>query len=423
MAKGDVRPIKSSYRGGSWGGSSTYTYDDEGRGKSKSAWEWFEQNYTASNFSRDWLMSLDDVRCHWLLKSSTYRFGIMDIAYRHDASLDSRAKRLVEKQDSEKTWLEFHIHLVAGYNNHKDATEKAYQENAKRQAGEWAAYQAQRDAEQVKLDRDDYEAIAETVTVTAGMISSDLNQTFVSKDRVSDSGDWLEETADTYINGTGFGYEDQQATGVKLQITLSLDLSNSMIYNGLGKAAADTYRDLGMALLALKQEYPDDLYVGLFTFSEDQGSEPSNYGKYATVLHDHTDQKKDLNFRELAPYRPSQLKERRDLSSIFRGSDTWIYPLLLELEVWEKHNSVPGAVRLDLIITDAVLEHPMDIRKADEIQERRDGSLQTVLLNFLAEKDWVNGTLPKRCYQMPVDRDNVAGILRTVLSEFIGAHR
>jgi hypothetical protein len=95
--------------------------------------------------------------------------------------------------------------------------------------------------------------------------------------------------------------------------------------------------------------------------------------------------------------------------------------LLEEIEKWEKEESDPGAVRLDIVLTDAVFEHKKDIRESDVIQERRDGQLQTVFLNFMPEKEWLNSTLPKRCFMIKVDKDNVAGILRNVLSEFVGA--
>ena len=119
--------------------------------------------------------------------------------------------------------------------------------------------------------------------------------------------------------------------------------------------------------------------------------------------------------------RPSVINQWHG-DGIFTGTDTWFAPLFKMIEDWEVKDSDAGAVRLDIVITDAVFEHKTDIRECDTIQERRNGNLQTVILNFMPEKDWVNSTLPKRCFMLKVDAGNVAGILRNVLTEFVGAY-
>ena len=84
MAKSDVRPIASNYRR-SYGGrgysrsSYEYTYDDEGRGESKDVWEWFEENFNA-NPTLEWLLSWTDMKYYQVLKASTFRYGLLDIA-------------------------------------------------------------------------------------------------------------------------------------------------------------------------------------------------------------------------------------------------------------------------------------------------------------------------------------------------------
>lgn len=422
MPKSDVKPIKSNHnRGGNHGSGGSMGYDDEGRGQSKDIWEWFEENFNANPFSA-WLMGLDDARCYWLLKYSTYRFGLMDIAIKNDPKMDSRARRLVIKSikpNGEKVWDDFHAYMVAAYLRHREKQLQEQHDLAEKNQQDWAAYQAQLEAKRLRIEREDYEALMPAVDLTAGMLASDLNQAFVSKDRVGDQGEWIEDPVYASQGYDGFGFEDQQAVGTKIQITVSLDLSNSMIYNGVSAVAASAFRDIGLALKALKAEFDADLFVKFFTFSEDNWS---GAGKRVTVLSLRQDDKSEYSLAEFKPFRPSQLAEAYNLHNLFDGTDTWISPLLNAIEGWEKENSDPGAVRLDLILTDAVLEHKTDIREADTIQERRNGTLTTVLLNFMPESDWLNGTLPKRCYQMKVDSDNVAGILRNVITEFVAAH-
>jgi len=424
MARGDVRPTKSNHGRGHYGGSRTYYHDDEGRGKSKQVWDWFESNFNAHP-TLEWLLSLEDKTYYWLLKGSRVRFGLMDIVYYTEpgwnAYSDTRAHRLVIKKLNEASWVKFYNRLMVSVKAEEERVEKQEHEAATEREGRYAAYEAQRKAEQAIVDRNDLEQLQATTQLTIGMFENELNTTFVPNDCIGDNGDWIELASDTYINGSGFGYEEKKATGIKLQITVSLDLSNSMVYNGIATTAAVAFRDICWTLKALKSEHEGDLFTGFFTFSDDAGyNEPKYYGQRASLLKEieyHTPK----NLGEVQFLAPSVLKSV-NINSVFQGHDTHIRPLLLEIENWENHNSDAGAVRLDIIITDAVLEHPKDIREADVVQERRNGSLQTVLLNFMPESEWLNSTLPKRCYMLKVDKDNIAGILRNVLSEFVGAH-
>lgn len=416
MAKGDVRPTRSNYGRGSYGGSSTTYYDDEGRGQSKNVWEWFEDGFN-SNPNLDWLLGHDDPTCYWLIKSSTYRFGIMDIATYGNANVDSRARRLVQRKLKGNAWATYHQHLVDGYNREKAKKDLEEHQRAQERDGRYAAYLAQREAEQAVIRRDDYEKVMPNVDMTVGMLSNDLHQAFIHTDRVGDQGEWIDDAVVAYQGGDGFGYDDKKAVGTKIQITLSLDLSNSIIYNGVVEEAATTFRDMGLTLKSLKNEHPGDLFTGFFTFGEDGWD--NDFGKRVRRLQPiQEDRLPEYSLAEFDPYRPSTMR----FSDMFTGTDTWISPLLREIERWEKEESDPGAVRLDLVLTDAVLEHPKDIRDSDVIQERRNGVLTTVLLNFMPESDWLNSTLPKRCYQMHVEPGNVQGILRNVITEFIQAH-
>lgn len=419
MARGDVRPTVERHSRGSWGGgSSSYHYDDEGRGESLRLWEWFQAAYERSGYSSEWLMSMDDQTCYTLVKNSTSRFGLVDFVYSHPEG-DTRARRLVIQKSDELTWNKFHQHLMEAYNRVREKLAQEQKERADKYQAEWAAQEVVREAQRAVVAREDWEQVAMVTEVTAGMLSSDLNQAFINKDRVGDSGDWIEETVDTFIDGSGFGYETQKATGIKIQITVSLDLSNSMYYNHIHLAAANAFRDIGMTLRSLKDEYPDDLYCALFTFSDD---DYNGHGKACRGLDIFTRKPEhEHDFMALDYYRPSKIAGWYGTGP-FDGTDTFISPLFQEIEGWEKEHSDPSAVKLDIVLTDAVLEHPRDIKEADAIQERRDGTLQSVFLNFMPEGDWLNSTMPKRCYQLKVDRDNISGMLRNIISEFVGAH-
>lgn len=421
MPAGDVRTNRSRGRGygGGGGGSS---YDDQGRGDSKNVWEWFERNFTADPTLR-WLLSHDDKTYYWMLKNSVERYGLVDIAYMWEPGWkqhqDTRAHRLVISKLSEADWLKFHKALVDAYKRHKAKLEEEQKERWNRMRGEQALEQARREAARAIVRREDYEQIQQTVAPTVGMFEAEFNTAFRYVDRVADAGDWIENAVDTYIDGTGYGYEDQKATGVKLQITVSLDLSNSMYYNGVHIVASETFRNLVLTLEEMKTNFPEDLFTAYFTFSLDWYDRAGR--RVDQLVFNPTKKVDEYDTQALSVYTPSAIRGWAGYNGKgpFEGEDTWISPLFDAIEKWEVKESDPGALKLDIIITDAVLEHPIDIREADKIQERRDGSLQSVMLNFMPTSQWLGSTLPRRCFQMAVDKDNVAGLVRQVLYEFV----
>jgi hypothetical protein len=435
MPNGDVR--YRSGRGG-YGGGSSYSYDDEGRGSSKSAWEWFESNYTASGLADSWLMSLSDDQCYYLLKHSTMRFNLEDIANVYDPdqyeperwlmyvqASDSRARRMIKAKSPRKDgiWVEFYTHLVKGYINKKLVLEQVQRKRDEEYNQRWEKERKAREAEVAKLNREAADTVNKNVELVTGAIASDFATAFdVFELSGRDAGDYLDDVVDGYTTGYGFSEEVRRPGGVKLQITLTLDCTNSMYYNGVHMDAAIAFRDMGLTLKQLHAEHPNDLYVAFFKFGLNQGSEDSEIGKRAERLRlsPYYDPEKDaengLALAEFSEFHPRYLGSG---NSIFSGEDTWIYPLFEQIERWEKEESEPGCARLDIVLTDAVLEHPSDIRKADEIQERRNGNLQTVMLNFMRENEWSDGTLPKRCVQYPANRDTLPGLLRQIISEFI----
>lgn len=250
--------------------------------------------------------------------------------------------------------------------------------------------------------------------LTAGMIGSDFHQAFALKEVYGrDDGDWLDDPVAAYIGQAGFGEEVKVQAGIKIQVTVSLDMSNSMWNNVIANDAIKAFIEIGLALQDIQVQYPGSFYTKAFTFAwGDNGKGSHRVGQ--DIWTDVPEELRLGDFEDMRRYlswMPSSA-----------GQDTWITPLFQRILEWEDDESDSGCVRLDLVLTDAVLEHPTDIRKASEVQERRDGALQTVFLNFMKEEEWVDSRLPVRCVQYPADVNNVGGLLRQVLSEFVSVY-
>jgi hypothetical protein len=370
-------------------------------------------------------MSLPDATYYSLFSASTERYGLMDIAYGSHPGYfpgrDTRAHRLVLQKHNEQTWLDFWTLMIDGYNRETARKEKERKEKAEKWQGDFEASQRQREAEQARVDREELGNIQPVIDATAGQIHSDLATTaFIPHDVIRDYGESIEDIVDAYQGHGGFLTTTSKATDTKLQISVSLDLSNSMYYNNVHQVAAEAFLTVCMSLKAIRDEYPDDVYISFFTFSED-GWE--GIGKRVRQLEERDTSK--AVFGEFDFIKPNTIRTwtraNYNAKGIFTGEDTYIAPLLKELEEWENKHSDPGAIKLDVVITDAVFEHPKDIRESDAIQEHRNGQLQTVFLNFMNETNWLGSTLPKRSVMVKVDKDNLSGILRNLVSEFLGA--
>lgn len=430
MAKGDVKSVasKSSGRAYSYGHTTVRTYNDEGRGTSEDIWEQFEKAVKGmGEVGKVWMFQIDDAGCNRLVRYSTYRYGLMDIlrymSDRDNADYagfvtrdDSRAKRLVVAQYGLETWIEFHRYVCDGNDRHHAKQEEEQKQRNEQMAAHWKQMEEEREAEKVKIEEADHLAVAKSIELVIGAIQADFAEVFGSAEIYHQvEGDWLDDAVDAYRTGMGFGVEHRTPDQIKLQVTVSLDLSNSMYYNRIHKAASVAFREIGMALNELKEMYAGSLYTAYFTFSEDGWSEGK--GKRAGKLKANDGAS---GFDEFESFKPSSM-ERWYGTGIFSGEDTYTTPLFQAIEKWETEESDPGAVRLDLVITDAVLEHKADIIASSVVQERRDGALQTIFLNLMPETEWNGGTLPRRCVQYPVNKDNISGMLRQILREFIGA--
>ena len=397
--------------------------------KSKSLWERFEERFSETP-TEEFLLAIGEQTCYEYLYLSTVRYNLMDFAYKSwhpgwDEHRDTRAHRLVSKKLSEEAWDRFYEHMVQCYDRVDEKLKKQRTEDAEARSGKHEAYMAQQKAERIRVAEEDWDKIQDNVRMTSGLFLSDLHATFQPEEAIGSAGDFIHDPVDALMGGdSGWAYDKQKAVGTKLQITLSLDLSNSMVYNRCHVEAAHTFRDLGMLLKALQATYQDSLFVSFYEFSKDSywgGGRGKNVERM-TMPRYHNEE--DKPFGEFGEYRPSAIEKLETswrTEGMFTGTDTYFAPLFSEIEKWEREDSDAGAVKLDIVLTDAVMEHPGDIREASTVQTRRDGRLQTVFLNFLPEDDWADSSLPKFCYQVPVTTKNVGGILRQIMAEFIGA--
>jgi len=277
----------------------------------------------------------------------------------------------------------------------------------------WDRQEAERNAT-LKAEVAAYQRQAE---LTAGLIGSDVHAA-VSRVEAHDrmEGDWLEDPVAAYMGHGGFGEEVREQSGIKLQITVSLDCSTSMWENRLQKPAIKAFINLVMAMRELRDQYPTSVYTASFLWA---GQEAGKKCWHVENMNDYSSLPEECRLDDgLERVR----SEAGSIAPYWAGEDTWIWPLFQRIEQWESTESDPGAVRLDLIITDGVLEHPTDIRQASEIQEHRDGTLHTVLLNFLPEETWHDTQLPLRCIQYPAEVDNLDGLLRLMLAEYVGVY-
>ena len=273
-----------------------------------------------------------------------------------------------------------------------------------------------RKAARIAKVADQSAAYKQHADLTAGMLRSDVHQAIAYKEKYGlDDGDWLDDAVAAYSGKGWAGQEVAHAIGVKLQITLSLDVSNSMWHNGIASDAVKSFIELGLALKQLQAECVGSVYTQAFLFAKDEN------GKVAERLRDN-----GWGYDLPEELRIGEFEQMRDAGTSmvphYAGDDTWISPLFFALQTWEMECSDPGAVRLDLVITDGVLEHPRDISAASKLQEQRDGALQTVLLNFLPESDWQDSLLPNRCVQYHVDSETVGGTLRNLIGEFVSVY-
>ena len=442
MAYGDTR----STRGRSGGGGSSNEYNDEGRGYSSDMYEKFTRRFdgNCANLFDETVLTASFIES--LIQWTTYRYNVHDFveginyqAYTKVSDFDNgdgRIKRDITKICDDATWKKFLARVLAikderaerlWMSNIGSAIYSGIREEV------WRADDEKRKAIQLTRQEEEVAEYRKNADLTVGALHSDFEASFKIQEQYGQrEGDWLDDPVSAYLTGYGFGEETRQAAGVKFQVTLSLDLSNSMRHNGVHEKAREVAINLQMAFEQLVAQYPDQIYFGSFLFSYDidEEVESSTYrwGSYRKTWNYVRRLGRGAKALESSSYQENTWNEHPDAylgkAELFKnvwfdGEDTWLYPLFGKIEAWENEHSDNGAIKLDLIISDAVLEHPSDIRQSDVIQDRRDGSLQSIILNLMPEGNWHNGALPRNCVQYSVNKDNLAGTARQLISEFL----
>lgn len=425
MAYGDTKSVK--YRGGGGWGSSSY-YDDEGRGRSKDLYERFCELWEGHKADRlDFLFNAEKLTNDFLWnlwKNTTWRFNLHDFCDNVNWSdSDGRVKRMIVKQFSDKTWSRFVEERLKPLNEIEK--ERVWMEQLASgiksiiRQHEYKVEEKKRIAAKLEKLEQETTELYQRVELTAGTLRSDFFEATRAKERYGQfDGDWIDDPVAGYMGTGGFGEEYRTSTGIKLQVTLSMDISNSMRHNKVSEAASQAYLELGLAIKQLAEENAGSVFYAFFEFSGEED------GKHAKRL---TDEKQWYNSYDGVHADEGEefyLEELEQVRHGFRydGEDTWMYPLFEKIEKWENGHSDPGAIKIDLIISDAVLEHPTDLSKSSVIQERRDGMLQTIVLNLMPEKHWHGGALPMRCVQYAANPDNLAGLMRNILMDVVNTY-
>jgi len=259
------------------------------------------------------------------------------------------------------------------------------------------------------------ESLKDEARLTSGYIHSEIAQAIRYKEVYGmQQGDWLDDPVAAVTGQGGFGEEVRYSTGIRLEVNMALDCSNSMYYNNLNGVAVNTFRDMYLALNLAASQLPDDsLTVNAWLWAKDDDGKRA-YNISTDWSGDRRDSATEFGKLEGAEGLPDAT-----MSFGWSGEDTWLYPLLEKIEDWEQKHGDPGAFRLDIVISDGVLEHPTDARKCDEIQERRNGNLQSVMLNFLPMEDWGDYRVPNRFVQYEATVDNIGALMRSILGDWV----
>lgn len=243
-------------------------------------------------------------------------------------------------------------------------------------------------------------------------------------------GDWIEEPERMFTDGLIFATQQAVAADVKLQITLSLDASTSMWMNRLMKHAGPAVVEIDRIIRKAIQDLPQgSVTYAAFIFHETAHQVPPQYlSSYVGVAKKADGEEASDSIWPIVPrwedfkaatdegYLPKDAL-RSDIK--LSGNDTRIAPLFQAIRDWEQKEGDPSAVRVDIVLTDGVLEEEGDVETATKLQEERNGKLRTVLLNFLPLDQWENYQLPDRCAQFAVDAENLDRSIREILSEAV----
>lgn len=276
--------------------------------------------------------------------------------------------------------------------------------------------------EAAKRKQEEYDRkmqIVNNAQLVLGSLQSETSEVFRRHERYElDNGDYLEDPVSSRLRSGGWVEDTTKRGGFRLQLTISLDVSNSNWHNRVAEHAIKAFQELVLAARALHEDNPESVAYSAWLFSMNRD------GKGVRRLKS-TDRKYDGS-QIVDVETDDPLKEVRELFDLryqpsYAGEDSWLSPLLEKIAIWEAQSVGEGYVKLDIILSDGVFERKVDISRADDIQAGR-GQAQTVIMNFMNEDNWHSGRLPYQCVQYPVNSENVSGLLRLVLANFLEAY-
>lgn len=288
---------------------------------------------------------------------------------------------------------------------------------------------------EVKQQAEDLEQAAESESnLDVGDFLSELTTAITYKAKANlTEGDWLEDPERAYTDGYAFGQEIRTAIQGKLQISLSLDCSTSMWVNQIMKYAGPTFAKMDAVIRKAIADVPEGALVyDAFIFHERAHRLPQSFiqrfhgqgqklargpraGSVAMSWPVHPydeDVAKAIELGEI----PANFNRANFFMS---GTKTKIASLFGMLREWEERFSDPTAKRLDIVLTDGVLDDIDDVKEASRIQEIRNGDLTTVCLNFLPPHEWGGNPMPDRVIQYAVNAENLSARLRDMITETI----
>lgn len=419
MAYGDSKASRSSYGGGGF----SYTYNDLGRGKSKTRYEQFEKCFLRA-YDADELDNFVALKCSYytieafsnFVEAATVRYNVHDWAtnrYEDPDHNDGRARRLVLSKTKRSYWLQLQEAAKQAIETLREQRNKRFAEMAEKTAHDRAMFEAER----VLRYKEQNQALMLDADMIAGTVYSDFDQAYKRHSQYGrDEGEWIDDPVSLLSTGYGYGTETEKPSGLKVHINLALDLSNSMVNNRIHADATKTLVRFHLVMRNLITQH-QDISAATFSFSDNDTYDATKEGKLAKLISDHSEQI-DTDKRFLG-----NLEIYRETKSwYFSGTDTWFYPLFERLLNHEKRHNLIGTTRIDLIITDAVFEHKTDGTRCSDIQYERGPGVKSVFLNFVPENLRVGNVLPQNCIEYGVDINNIDGIIRIILSEVAGIH-
>jgi len=245
-------------------------------------------------------------------------------------------------------------------------------------------------------------------------------------------GAWIEEPDRLYSDGCVFG-EEAKSVQLKLQIALCIDVSASTYNNNVAHMIGQAVIGLDMAIRRAAMDLPEGaITYQVFAFNRNtyrvSQADVKNFavtedgcfkwGYFTTTIqgrrYEHQTSQA-LNTLILK----SKLTKLPHIEYEDDWMETYLFPLFLEIKKWEGEND--ANIKLDIILTDGQFDDADDIHKADMVQDRRDGKITTIVLNFLKRDEWKTSTLPNRCLQYEANGDNLGNQIKQILSRQLTA--